>query len=325
MRNSVFILIIFVMTTLAKSQNEDINYYIGERLGGGIIFYIDEAGQYILIAAPYDQSNGIRWGCSHQKIDASSFNDGFANSKIIVSECGENTAAALCLNLDIGGYHDWYLPALNELELLYKSSYKIDGLTPNDYCSSSEYSKGGNDCWAIHFGRNGKNFYYNKSELYFVRAIRKFYIARTDKSLIGNSTADKSFTSTTLYLINGSKIQGLIIEKKSNEYIKIQRSDGSVFKFKTNEIEKIEGDYDNIPESSISTDQNDADIYQELPNKFPEFGFEVGDKVRFEINEIIYKGKIIELKENYAVIELIDEYGLISKYNVEYKKIKKSK
>jgi hypothetical protein len=166
--------ILFIGVQLMAQNNSTSVHRIGEKFGGGIIFYIDETGQHGLIAAPFDQSYGIKWGCAHNKINANTLNDGVLNTIVIIRNCGKETAAGICSDLGIGGFNDWYLPSLNELALLYQNRMKVDGLTTGDYWSSTEYTKGGNDSWAIHFGRNGKNFYYNKNERYYVRAIRKF-------------------------------------------------------------------------------------------------------------------------------------------------------
>ena len=39
------------------------SFFIGQKYGGGTIFYIDGTKQHGLIAAPSDQSKGAPWGC----------------------------------------------------------------------------------------------------------------------------------------------------------------------------------------------------------------------------------------------------------------------
>jgi hypothetical protein len=163
------------ITIIAFTQEKEVKaHFIGEKFGGGIIYYIDETGRHGLIAALSDQSDGVRWGRSHKRVGATNINDGQPNTKLIVESCEDYTAADVCDKYEYNEFDDWYLPSLYELQLIYENRMKVDGLTTADYCSSSEATKGTNDCWAIHFGKNGKNFMYNKSFHYSVRPVRKF-------------------------------------------------------------------------------------------------------------------------------------------------------
>ena len=45
------------------SSDEEFKPELGNKYGGGIIFYIDASGEHGLIAAPTDQSTGAMWGC----------------------------------------------------------------------------------------------------------------------------------------------------------------------------------------------------------------------------------------------------------------------
>ena len=79
-----------------------------------------------------------------------SFFNGLSNSNSIVSQIGHtNSAAALCLNSTNGGQSDWYLPAIEELQILWNNySYvrrtlsQIVGATQleSNYWSSTERS-----------------------------------------------------------------------------------------------------------------------------------------------------------------------------------------
>jgi hypothetical protein len=189
---SIFIFCALVCTLHLYSQQpaDTIKHFIGERTGGGILFYLDESGKRGLIAAFHDQSDGISWGCSRKWIGADYLSDGVKNTLKIVQECGLSTAAGICWNLNIGGYNDWYLPSLDELVLLYKQRMIIGGFAAGDYCSSSEYIKGNNDCWALHFARNGMPFYYNKGSTYCVRGIRQFDASTTNSKKISSKLSN---------------------------------------------------------------------------------------------------------------------------------------
>jgi hypothetical protein len=147
---------------------------LGQKFRGGYVFYLDESKQHGLIAASADQASEATWGCSNEKIGASDLTYGLTNTKLIITNCGFNTAAILCAEFEEDGYTDWYLPAIDELQLLYEGRRFVPGIGAGDYCSSSEYAKGNNDCWAIHFAREGERFRYNKGFKYRVRAIRRF-------------------------------------------------------------------------------------------------------------------------------------------------------
>ena len=139
---------------------------VGDRYQGGIVFFTDYTGEHGLIAAPYDQTTKkVSWG--HNSItDALSPNDGLRNSEKILHyhnnryQYGVYCAARFCDTLSIGGYTAWYLPAIDELRLMYEERKIIGGFKAGDYCSSTEYGK--KDAYSIHF-RPCKQieYYYN--------------------------------------------------------------------------------------------------------------------------------------------------------------------
>jgi hypothetical protein len=151
-------------------------HFVGEKFGGGIIFYLDENGNHGLIAAPDDQSQSAEWGCMGYLVGASYVSDGQKNTDLIIAKCGNKNAAYLCKSLDIDGFKDWHLPSSWELNQLYHQMFKIGNLSSGVYCSSTEYSQreNKNNCWVQNFGKEGKQFYWDKKRHFFVRAIRKF-------------------------------------------------------------------------------------------------------------------------------------------------------
>ncbi|AEP08495.1 Lcl domain-containing protein [Micavibrio aeruginosavorus] len=90
----------------------------------------------------------------------------------LVNAASPYEAATYCSNLVAHGRSDWYLPALNELQLLYTNLYLggFGGLTNHDYWSSSEQSddSGKN----IYFG-DGNTYNGGKSNDFRVRCVRK--------------------------------------------------------------------------------------------------------------------------------------------------------
>lgn len=124
------------------------SYFVGQLHGGGIIFYVDSTGQHGLIASLEDLGL-FPWGCSGLLVDSTSTNlgTGLQNSNRIALTCFsvDSIAAVQCLNAVINGYGDWYLPSLDEMQLvkdnLYDKFYtQYFGTTEGSYWTSSENS-----------------------------------------------------------------------------------------------------------------------------------------------------------------------------------------
>jgi hypothetical protein len=96
---------------------------IGQAYGGG--FYagkINVSGtQYYLIVAPKasGENSARAWGVYGVNTAQTSVINGPTNSAVEAALGASYQAATFCEGLTIGGYSDWYLPAKNELEVLY--------------------------------------------------------------------------------------------------------------------------------------------------------------------------------------------------------------
>jgi hypothetical protein len=96
---------------------------IGQAFGGG--FYagkINVSGtQYYLIVAPKasGENSSRTWGVYGATTGITSVIDGPTNSASLAALGASYQAAVFAEGLTIGGYSDWYLPAKNELEVLY--------------------------------------------------------------------------------------------------------------------------------------------------------------------------------------------------------------
>jgi hypothetical protein len=108
----------------ATSSSYLITLSIGQAYGGG--FYggkINVSGtQYYLIVAPKasGEGGGIAWNPSTwTDFGITSAINGPTNSASLAALNFNNQVATVCEGLTIGGYSDWYLPAINELEVLY--------------------------------------------------------------------------------------------------------------------------------------------------------------------------------------------------------------
>jgi hypothetical protein len=172
---------------------EPITYSIGDFAQGGIVFWVDEAGQHGLVCAKEDQSTGIRWyagtfGNTQAKGDGPYA--GESNTSIIIAaqvavgDDGGTYAARICNELQIteGGktYGDWYLPSKVELNLMYQNKATINatsGLNEGTsfanayYWSSTEVNI--NFAW-FQFFVDGEQIFYEKNVTYSVRAVRAF-------------------------------------------------------------------------------------------------------------------------------------------------------
>src|SRR5574344_2034730 len=163
-------------------------HYIGEEYGGGVIFHLwkDNAGvEHGLIVALTDQSGSQAWSdVTLTEIGASAQSswDGLSNSNAIVGQAGHTSSAAkLCLDLVSGGQSDWYLPSIQELNMLWNNYYtvarvlsQISGaaqLSNSFYWSSSENYL--NFAWYFVFGNGGTSSNY-KTNAGCVRAVRAF-------------------------------------------------------------------------------------------------------------------------------------------------------
>lgn len=177
-----FIIAIQIIVSLEclSQVNETKPHFVGEKYGGGVIFYLDPTGMHGLIAKRYDEKFTACWG-NNGDFGASFMNEGARNTEIIAAfmktrqwkNC-EMPAACICDTSTYAGFTDWYLPSINELKQVYDNQQLIGNFSAWDYCSSTESSK--KDCWNIHFKPHKRIIYHYKKSYsrYYIRCIRKF-------------------------------------------------------------------------------------------------------------------------------------------------------
>jgi len=163
-------------------------HYIGEQFGGGVIFNLwkDSLGlEHGLIVDKTDLSVAYDWSNVTSALigaTAQSNWNGLSNSNAISGQAGHtSSAAALCLNSTSSGQSDWYLPSLQELNMLWSNYFtvarslsQIPGATqlqPATYWSSTELIS--TIAWYFNF-TTGSALTNNKSYANFVRAVRAF-------------------------------------------------------------------------------------------------------------------------------------------------------
>jgi hypothetical protein len=158
----------------AKEINNKLLYSIGDRVHGGIVFWVDEKGQHGLVACEVDQSEGETWydGKTFSLKDGI-FTGKYNTEQILANKSVAFNAAQVCASFKGGGYNDWYLPSKYELKLLYTKKDLLGGFAKDYYWSSTEED---NDvAWLLSFyGGYNSNYIKYGSSLFRVRAIRAF-------------------------------------------------------------------------------------------------------------------------------------------------------
>jgi len=177
-------------------------FAIGEKYGGGTIFYVDRTGQHGLIAAQHDinktytdkwdgksYTGGYTWSTNQfQNANAEDYayksvggtgtaiGKGMLNTERILKKYPAslypNSAAAVARAYRRGGYHDWFLPNQDELMELYRNKSAVGGFSGYYYWSSSE--GGASSAWGQHFGDGRQGDDYSKTANVRVRPVRAF-------------------------------------------------------------------------------------------------------------------------------------------------------
>jgi hypothetical protein len=154
-----------------------ITYYMGQHVGGGVVFYIDPSGQHGLISSETDQQGFFPYGCNTDTIpgaNGTAIGTGETNTSAILAVCpSPGIAARVCDTSTTGGYTDWFLPSRDELDTMYVHRDTIGGFNLFYYWSSTEQSIPG--AWLVDFNASIPNEgWANKNRYIYLRCIRKF-------------------------------------------------------------------------------------------------------------------------------------------------------
>ncbi len=180
----IFSAILLLIFNSCISQDLDIK--IGDFFQGGLVGYILQEGdngydrnvKHGIIVSEKDLSFGTRWHNGIMTINiigarGNGIGSGRLNTELIIKNNGEkrkNYAAGIASLYNNGGYNDWYLPSIDELNKLYLNK-KILGISDHWYWSSTEGSFF--DVWFFDFQFGSKDLSKRNGSCY-VRAIRMF-------------------------------------------------------------------------------------------------------------------------------------------------------
>jgi len=151
------------------------NLALGDFYAGGFIFYIDETGEHGLVVSDTDIPLAA-WGCEGVSITTSeTVGSGAQNTKNIVANCRTaGIVAESCDKLVYSGYDDWYLPSIDEFQLIYDNIImkgKANFVKNSGYWTSTEQA----DITAFGFDvMHASPFNSEKSWSFPARAVRSF-------------------------------------------------------------------------------------------------------------------------------------------------------
>jgi len=150
-------------------------YVPGDFINGGYVFYIDETGEHGLVCAPADLQQASVWGnCIPAGAAGKAPGTGRANTEEILRGCNEtSTAAGLCHELVLNGYNDWFLPSVDELQLMYRNLHEkgLGGFKETYYWSSTQDKYG---AWVVNFYYGNKSNQVRDRQGVLVRPVRAF-------------------------------------------------------------------------------------------------------------------------------------------------------
>jgi len=179
-----------------KKETDTDKVKIGSKYAGGTVFYLDKTDKHGLVCADKDFGKAIWGGFGEISSNGKGLNSGLDNTqkialmarlqKVIIkkgffSNTYEtkkvNNAASICMDSQIDGYEDWYLPTVYELGLIYSALFKKQKTNSVrfkkvTYWSSEETNSSEAKCFNFKTGYVEPNI--NKETEHNIIAVRKF-------------------------------------------------------------------------------------------------------------------------------------------------------
>lgn len=166
-----------------KDNPDLLDSLYGRYYEGGLIFYLNTKTGKGMVSANEDQSLSMAWApITSNNLITNATNDsigyGKANTEKILATLGHsvNYAAKVCNDYSVDGYNDWYLPSLDELDMMFENLHSKGkgGFTHAEYWSSSEYTKESAMIRGFEIPLTLISVNKSKQEKHVVRAIRSF-------------------------------------------------------------------------------------------------------------------------------------------------------
>lgn len=152
---------------------------IGDFYEGG--YYMGDFNGYQLICAPIEGQSLKQWSWPAEAVPgADSFTDGYQNTLDLIADSASHLAAIFCVSLTIGGFTDWYLPAKDELNLLYINREALEAGGAGAFIDTTYYWASteavASKAWRQHLITGAVSDNYSATRQYYVRAIRRIAI-----------------------------------------------------------------------------------------------------------------------------------------------------
>ena len=177
---------IFVRTGANIKELQFNSHWVGQSFGGGVVFHVYRDASNVehgLIVSIVNQSTSSQYSnITSASVGTTTTWNGQANTNLMKAQTGATSGAWKDADdYSFGGFTDWYLPSIDELNILFNNRYNVDKTLSSiggatligieQYWSSTEYDA---STGVQIYPYNGIIDYTSKSSGLVVRAIRQF-------------------------------------------------------------------------------------------------------------------------------------------------------